>query len=101
MSEIARLAGVADGTIYEYFENKDILLFSIPKKRFEQYNKELAEIFCPESIIGKLKKLIKYHFMIFLEDPDFLSIFVRNLYRNKGFYRSEAFEGFRRYYQLF
>ena len=100
MSEIARLAGVADGTIYEYFENKDILFFSIPKKKFEQYNKEITEFFYPESIIEKLKKLIKYHFLIFLDDQDFLRILVRNLYRNKGFYRSEAFEGFRQYYHF-
>ncbi len=98
MSEIARLAGVADGTIYEYFQNKDILLFSIPKKKLEQYNKELTEVFSPESIIGKLRRLIKYHFLIFLDDQDFLRIFVQNLYRNKGFYRSEAVEAFRRFY---
>lgn len=100
MSEIARLAGVADGTIYEYFENKDILLFSIPKKKFEHYNKDLSGVFHPESIIGKLKKLIQYHFSTFLGDPYFLRIFVQNLYLNKGFYRSEAFEGFRQYYRL-
>jgi AcrR family transcriptional regulator len=100
MTEIARLAGVGDGTVYEYFENKDVLLFSIPKRRFEQYLGDLSGVFKPESVVGKLKKLIKYHFSTFLADPDFLRIFVLNLYLNKDFYQSKAFEAFRNYYRL-
>jgi TetR/AcrR family fatty acid metabolism transcriptional regulator len=100
MNEIARQAGVGDGTIYEYFENKDLLLFAIPKRRFEQYRKDLFEAIYPNSAVGKLKKLINFHFGTFLADPDFLRIFVFNLYLNKGFYASEAFETFRNYYQL-
>ena len=45
MTEIAQLAGVADGTVYEYFENKDLLLFSIPKMHFEQYLSDLSGVF--------------------------------------------------------
>jgi TetR/AcrR family fatty acid metabolism transcriptional regulator len=100
MTEIARQAGVADGTVYEYFENKELLLFSIPKRRFEQYYKELSGVFHPEFVVSKLKKLIRFHFSTFLADPDFLRIFVLNLYLNKGFYHSEAFEAFRNYYRL-
>ncbi len=100
MTEIARKAGVADGTVYEYFENKELLLFSIPKRRFEQYFNELSGFFQPEFLVGKLKRLIKFHFSTFLADPDFLRIFVLNLFLNKEFYHSEAFEAFRNYYRL-
>lgn len=100
MTEIAKQAGVADGTVYEYFENKDILLFSIPKRRFEQYLNDLSEVFYPESVVIKLKKLIKYHFSTFLTDPHFLRVFVLNLFLNKGFYNSESFKAFRNYYRL-
>ena len=41
-----------------------------------------------------------YHFSTFLADPDFLRIFVLDLFLNKGFYHSEAFEAFRIYYRL-
>ena len=37
ISEIAKLVGIADGTIYEYFENKEDILFSIAVKRFDTY----------------------------------------------------------------
>lgn len=101
MTEIARVAGVADGTIYEYFENKNNLLFSIPKRRFQNYVNDLSADFYPESVAGRLKKLIKYHFSTLLADQDFLRVFVYNLFFIKGFYHSEAFEIFRTYYKLF
>ena len=71
MTDIAQLAGVADGTVYEYFENKELLLFSIPKRRFEQYFNDLSGVINPEFVVSKLKKLMMYHFSTFLGDPDF------------------------------
>ena len=62
MTEIAQLAGVADGTVYEYFGNKELLLFSIPKRRFKQYFSDLSGVIHPEFVIGKLKKLINVSF---------------------------------------
>ena len=35
VSEVARAAGVADGTIYLYFENKDDLLISLFEDRMD------------------------------------------------------------------
>jgi AcrR family transcriptional regulator len=99
VSEIAQQAGVSDGTVYEYFANKDVLLFSIPQKRFDQYLKDLSGILHPDSLSGKLKRIIKFHFSSFLADPDFMRIFVRNLFLNKAFYHSEAYASFRNYYK--
>src|ERR1700759_1268373 len=41
VSEIARDAGVADGTIYLYFRSKDDLLISLFENRMKQVNDEL------------------------------------------------------------
>jgi TetR/AcrR family fatty acid metabolism transcriptional regulator len=101
MTEIAKLAGVADGTVYKYFKNKEALLFSIPKRRFQQYSNDLSDLFYSGSIASKLRRLIKYNFLTFLIDSDFTKIFVLNLCSNRDFYRSEAFEVFRSYYRLF
>lgn len=100
MTDIARLAGVGDGTVYEYFENKDILFFSIPKIRFEQNRNDLMGLFHPDSIVSRLRQWIRHHFNTLLEEPDFLSIYARNLFLNKGFYHSEAFEYFRQYFHF-
>ena len=43
VSEIARVAGVADGTIYLYFKSKDDLLISLFESRMERVNALLAE----------------------------------------------------------
>jgi TetR/AcrR family fatty acid metabolism transcriptional regulator len=42
VAEIAREAGVADGTIYLYFKNKDDLLISLFESRMERVNAALA-----------------------------------------------------------
>ncbi|HTJ41094.1 MAG TPA: TetR/AcrR family transcriptional regulator [Kofleriaceae bacterium] len=42
VSEIAERAGVADGTIYLYFKNKDDLLISLFESRMERVNAHLA-----------------------------------------------------------
>jgi TetR/AcrR family fatty acid metabolism transcriptional regulator len=42
VSEIAREAGVADGTIYLYFKNKDDLLISLFESRMERVTGELV-----------------------------------------------------------
>jgi TetR/AcrR family transcriptional regulator, fatty acid metabolism regulator protein len=42
VSEIAREAGVADGTIYLYFKNKDDLLISLFESRMERVTGELT-----------------------------------------------------------
>ena len=43
VTDIAREAGVADGTIYLYFKNKDDLLISLFESRMERVNQILAE----------------------------------------------------------
>lgn len=43
VAEIARDAGVADGTIYLYFKSKDDLLISLFESRMERVNTELSE----------------------------------------------------------
>src|SRR6187455_2300459 len=42
VSEIAREAGVADGTIYLYFKSKDDVLISLFESRMERVTAELA-----------------------------------------------------------
>jgi len=43
VSEIARSAGVADGTIYLYFKSKDDLLISLFESRMERVNAEQSQ----------------------------------------------------------
>src|SRR5215213_1510633 len=49
VSEIAKEAGVADGTIYLYFKSKDDLLISLFETRMERVNQMLAAAIADET----------------------------------------------------
>jgi TetR/AcrR family fatty acid metabolism transcriptional regulator len=94
MLEIAEKAGVAEGTIYEYFKNKQDLLYSIPKGKFLQYQNRLKQVFEPKDPLEKLRCFIGEYFRIFSTDSEFLSIFLCDIKLNKQFYSTEAFVAF-------
>jgi len=100
ISEIASSAGVADGTIYEYFQSKEDILISIASNQFESYLERVTGAFEITSPDRKLRRLIKYHFSSFLSDREFLKVFLLRLQVNDRFYASKAFEGFRSYCTL-
>lgn len=97
ISEIASLAGVADGTIYEYFQSKEDILLCLAAARLDSYLGQAAGAFDIKSPERKLRRLIKHHFSCFLSDREFVKVFLLRLQGNERFYSSAAFEIFRRY----
>jgi TetR/AcrR family fatty acid metabolism transcriptional regulator len=71
VAQIAKQAGVADGTIYLYFKNKDDILvqfFSYRTKQiFEQFQ---AEVDRASNSLDKLRNLIRRHLEEFQKDRD-------------------------------
>ena len=69
ISDIAKEANVADGTIYLYFKNKDILLVSLFEESMNQIihrvNERLSTISDP---IDQLRAFIKIHFELIKKD---------------------------------
>ncbi len=96
ISEIARLADVAEGTVYEYFKNKEDLFLSIPGKRFKQYYDEQGDLF-QRSALGSLKRFLRYNFSILLTEEKFLKVFLLRIQLNRRFYGSKAYESYRNY----
>lgn len=72
VSEIASEAGVADGTIYLYFKNKDDLLISLFEDRMEWINHRLeAELGAVEGgVLERLKAFVELHFRLSVENRD-------------------------------
>ena len=71
VSKIAKEAGVADGTIYLYFKNKEDILISVFREKmavFTDYVKEILEMDLSAS--DKLSKLIENHFRVLHEDRE-------------------------------
>jgi TetR/AcrR family transcriptional regulator, fatty acid metabolism regulator protein len=94
MSEIASVANVAEGTIYTYFENKNDLLFSIPKKRFRWLRNSMGEVFDIKDPLRKLRRFIRLLFTTFMGDRDFLRVFLLDIKLNRKFYVSDAYKDY-------
>jgi TetR/AcrR family transcriptional regulator, fatty acid metabolism regulator protein len=97
IADVAKVAKVAEGTVYEYYQNKEDLLLSIPDKRFRDHLDDLEETFEIRMPISKLKRLIKNHFALYLTNRDFLRVFIIQIQLSERFYRSQAYNTFRTY----
>ena len=97
IQEIAKSATVSEGTIYEYFNNKEDLLFSILERQFQNNLDLLDELFDVRTPLRKLKRFMRYHFTIFLTQPVFVKVFLFDAIYNPGFYASNAYQPFQQY----
>jgi len=88
VSEIAREAGVADGTIYLYFKNKDDLLISIfEEKMREVISRFRDEIDKEEGAGARLACLIRMHLAGFQDYPELAAVFQVELRQSSRFMR--------------
>src|SRR5690606_1405254 len=70
VSKIAKQAGVADGTIYLYFHNKEDILISVFREKMGMFvHKITEEIEKKEMASEKLLVLIEHHFKNLSENP--------------------------------
>ena len=100
IQEIAKSAEVSDGTIYEYFKNKEDLLFSTLGQQFQKNLDSLDEVFEVQTPLRKLKRFMRYHFTIYLTQPVFVKIFLFDAIYNPHFYASNAYPPFKHYLVL-
>jgi len=97
MSEISGTANVAEGTLYDYFKNKEDLLHSVFQYRFGEHIDSLDELFEIKTPLRKLKRFMRYHFSIYLNQPSFAKTFILNGIFNRRFYQSPAYADFQKY----
>lgn len=99
MAEIASTAGVAEGTVYDYFANKDQLMISIPKKRIEKYYAKVEELFHATRPATKLERYLHFIFSFFLKDYEISKVFYQILL-SQQFYASEGYQSFRYHFGI-
>jgi TetR/AcrR family fatty acid metabolism transcriptional regulator len=69
VSKIAKQAGVADGTIYLYFKNKEDILISVFQKKMGVFVSELEKIIAQDApAADKLGMMIDSHFSLLAGD---------------------------------
>jgi TetR/AcrR family fatty acid metabolism transcriptional regulator len=80
VAEIARAAGVADGTIYLYFKSKDDLLFELFDEKMTQLIADAKSALAEErDAPARLKRFIRLHFALVEKNPDLASVLVVEL----------------------
>lgn len=70
INDVARAAGIAKGTIYEYFHNKEDLVFSALMVWMDSFEADLADLTKDDNDPeGTLMRLVHSSIEIFLNDP--------------------------------
>ena len=82
VSEIAKEAGVADGTIYLYFKSKDELLISLFEERMKQVNDALARAIADLSPVEQLRAFAKTYLRLIESEPAYSFVTARLLLNN-------------------
>lgn len=78
MEMVAKQAGIAKGTIYNYFKSKDDLYFAINETRLTKLILELERKFKEQAdVIEDLRGFVIHTFMFLLKYKDFFLIFQR------------------------
>ena len=63
VAEVAKTAGVAKGSIYDYFSNKEDIVFEIIRHHIEEYQKDLESKINPDASTRE-KFFLLFHFLL-------------------------------------
>ncbi|HZK18100.1 MAG TPA: TetR/AcrR family transcriptional regulator [Clostridia bacterium] len=101
VSKIAKEAGVADGTIYLYFRNKEDILVSVFNNKMTKFIDHIREkIELKEEPLDKLKDLIKSHFSYLEADRNLALVTQIELRQSNPSIREAITEVIIQYYML-
>jgi TetR/AcrR family transcriptional regulator, fatty acid metabolism regulator protein len=102
VSEIAAVAGVSDGLIYRYFDDKRALLDVVLSEYFQKIVAKLEQAAARDvSFPEKVHSLISQHLRSFLEDLDFCRFFVSDVRSANGYPGSPVQKLNRTYTRIF
>jgi TetR/AcrR family fatty acid metabolism transcriptional regulator len=98
VSEIAKAAGVADGTIYLYFKNKDAVLVSIFEDRIGRLVEVLREeVQKAETVEAKIRRVIELQLGLLEGQRDLAEVITVNLRQSSRLLKQYAAPMFREY----
>ena len=102
VSEVARAAGVADGTIYLYFQNKDDLLINLFEDRMEwiirRVQDELAKT--DGTVMARIRKMLHLHVGLASLDPELAEFITVELRQSAKFIKEYDNPKFQEYLRI-
>jgi TetR/AcrR family fatty acid metabolism transcriptional regulator len=101
VSDIAREAGIAAGTIYLYFKTKDEILVTLFREKMAEWVAALRhEIAGEADAIAKLRKLVALHFRVLEQNPDLAEVVQVELRQGQKFFRGASAHEVSAYFDL-
>ena len=101
VADVAKEAGIADGTVYLYFKSKDEILHSIFDRAMEEFisegKREIADIAEPEK---KLRRIARLHLERLSADRDLAIVFQVELRGSTKFMEEFSGGGFAEYLDI-
>src|SRR3989304_159332 len=86
VSDIAQAAGVADGTIYLYFKNKDDLLISLFEEKMAEVVADVRErVAAGDGALSRLKIFIENHMGLLLREAGLIEVLQVELRQSNKF----------------
>jgi TetR/AcrR family transcriptional regulator, fatty acid metabolism regulator protein len=101
VSDIAREAGIASGTIYLYFKTKDEILVTLFREKMAAFVSALRkEIGGEPDAPAKLRRLVRLHFETLEARPDLAEVVQLELRQGQKFFRGASAHEISAYFDL-
>jgi TetR/AcrR family fatty acid metabolism transcriptional regulator len=101
VSEIAREAGIASGTIYLYFKTKDEILVTLFREKMAEWVASVRrEIAGQADPLAKLRRLVALHFTVLEQNPALAEVVQVELRQGHKFFRGASAHEVSAYFDL-
>jgi TetR/AcrR family fatty acid metabolism transcriptional regulator len=101
VSDIAREAGIASGTIYLYFKTKDAILVTLFREKMAAWVAHVrAEIAGEPGAVAKIRRLVALHFGVLENDPALAEVVQVELRQGHKFFRGASAHEITAYFEL-
>ena len=101
VSDIAREAGIASGTIYLYFRTKDEILVTLFREKMAEWVAFVRrEIAGEPDAVAKLRRLVQLHFRVLEANPALAEVVQVELRQGQKFFRGASAHEISAYFEL-
>lgn len=101
VSDIAREAGIAAGTIYLYFDTKEDILITLFRERMAEFVSTMWSAIAAETDpVAKVRRLVRLHFEMLERHPELAEVVQVELRHGQKFFRGPATQEIAAYFAL-
>ena len=101
VSDIAREAGIAAGTIYLYFRTKEDILITLFREKMSVFVSSMRRAIADEpNAVAKVRRLVHLHFEMLEGDPDLAEVVQVELRQGQKFFRGASSQEITAYFAL-